>query len=266
MRGIIGDTLAELRDRKFLWVFGVITFITIVVVVLLSRAEVSFSMESSGGFGVDEGVASVVQQALINAFDFFVTMLLFLVVMATAGLVPGALERGRADFYLARPISRRSLLLNKFFGIWLVYGAAITICGLLLWAVGSLAFGGFDAGALWVLVMGLVALFIWLSVTVFVGVWTGSTALAMMSAVIVWVLQTILSHRDWIKVITDSKIAVTINDWLYYIVPKPSAIADMAIRLAQGRPVDDWLPLWSSLLFAVVLLGLAVVVFKRKDY
>jgi ABC-type transport system involved in multi-copper enzyme maturation permease subunit len=223
-------------------------------------------MQSGGGYGPDEDLTSMAGDLLINAFDFFVTVLIFLVVMATAGLVPTLLERGRAEFYIARPYGRRSLLLGKFFAIWVVYGAAMTICSLFVWLVGGVAFGSFSFSALWVLVMALVALFIWLSVTVFVGIWSGSTAMAVMSAVIVWVLQTILAQREWIKLLTDSKLALTLNDWFYYIVPKPSAIADIAVTLASGQAVDDWLPLWSSLLFAVVVLGLAVVVFKRKDY
>jgi len=265
MRGITRDTVVELTDRKFLWIFGAITVITAVVIFLVSRAQISIAMQSGGGFA-EEDMASMAGSVLLNAFDYFITVLVFLVVMASAGLIPAALEKGRADFYIAKPVSRRSLLLGKFLGIWLVYGAALSVCSLFVWAVGGLAFGDFDPGALWLLALGLVALFIWLSVTVFVGVWTGSTAMAMMSAIILWVVQTILGHRDWITILTDSKLAVTLNNWLYYIVPKPSAIADMAITLAQGRAIHDWLPLWSSVLFSAVVLGLTVAVFKRKDY
>ncbi len=266
MRGITRDTIVELKDRKFLWIFGAITVITAVIIFLVSRAQVSIAMQSGGGFGGEDDIASMAGDVLLKGFDYFITVLVFLVVMASAGLIPAALEKGRADFYIAKPIGRRSLLLSKVFGIWMIYGVAIAVCGLFVWAVGGLAFGDFDFGALWILGMGLVALLVWLSITVFVGVWSGSTAMAMMSAIIVWVLQTILGHRDWISLITESKLAIFINDWLYYIVPKPSAMADMAVTLAQGRTVHDWLPLWSSLLFAAVVIGLAVVVFKRKDY
>lgn len=266
MRGITRDTVVELTDRKFLWIFGAITVITALVIFMVSRAEISISMQSGGEIAGGGEIASMAGSVLLKSFDYFVTVIVFLVVMASAGLLPHALERGRADFYIAKPISRRSLLLSKFFGLWSVYGAALTVCGLVVWAVGGLAFGDFSGGALWILALGLVNLFIWLSITVLVGVWTGSSAMALMSAIIVWVVQTILGHRDWISLITDSAFARTINDWLYYIVPKPSAIADIAVTLAKGRTVSDWLPLWSSLLVAGVLVGLAVVVFKRKDY
>jgi len=266
MRGITRDTVVELKDRKFLWIFGAITVITAIMIFLASRAQISLAMQSGGGFGSEDEITSLAGGALLTGFDYFVTVLVFLIVMATAGLIPASLEKGRADFYIAKPLARRSLLLGKFFGIWVVYGAVLSACGLFVWAVGSLSFGGFDPGALWVLVMGLVALFIWLSVTVFVGVWTGSTAMAMMSAIIVWVLQKILSYHDNFQLLSDSKWVRWVSDGLYYVFPKTSAIADLSLTLGQGRTVHDWLPLWSSVLFAIIIMGLAVVIFKRKDY
>ena len=87
-----------------------------------------------------------------------------------------------------------------------------------------------------------------------------------MAAFLVWVFQMILDYHETINQFVDSSWASYLIDGLYYIVPKTSAIGDMAILLARDQPVDSWMPLWSSLIFALAMYYFAARVFDRKDY
>jgi hypothetical protein len=118
----------------------------------------------------------------------------------------------------------------------------------------------------YVFVLGLVSLFIWLSITTTVGIVTGSTAMSIMSAFLVWVAQAIFVWHEHIKGVLESKPVGYVVDSLYYILPKTGEVSAITNACALGKPVESWMPLYSSLIFSVALVILAVVVFKRKNY
>ena len=107
--------------------------------------------------------------------------------------------------------------------------------------------------------------FIWLSVTSFAGVLTGSSGMSIMAAFIVWMAQRILSFHEGIKSFTDSQVVRFIVDALYYIFPKTGEMFDLTDQAVSGN-ISSWMPLYSSLIFAVVLFFVTVAIFKRKDY
>jgi len=57
-----------------------------------------------------------------------------------------------------------------------------------------------------------------------------------------------------------------ILDGAYYVLPKHSQLASLFERLVDGQAVVSWLPLWSSLAFAGVLMVFASSLFERTDY
>ncbi len=264
MRGITRDTVVELVDRKVLWLFAGLTVVALVMVYFTS--DISINMN---GYNGDLGQAvpsDLVAAAVVRGFDAFMSFLVFLAVMASAGLIPRMLERGRVDFYLAKPLSRSGLLLNKLGAVWLVYTFVVMLCAAVVYVVTVLAHGGFDFRILYLFAAYAVLMVIWLSITGLAGVVFGSTPLAMISAFLVWVLQTILSGHETINQFLDSRVARYVIDILYYVLPKPSEISDMSMQLVLGRPVDSWMPLWSSVVFAAVMIYLAVWFFKRKSF
>ena len=176
------------------------------------------------------------------------------------------LARGRADFFLSKPISRASLLLSKVFGIWIIYGGVMFACFIVNYVVVCVVYGMFDAEIIYVIVMSQLVFLIWLSVTVFVGIITGSNAFSIIAAFLVWLAQSVLTFHDGIKRFIDSETAGYVIDTLYYIFPKPNEISDMTVRLAVGNSVQSWIPLYSSLVFAAVLFYAAIQVFRRKSY
>ncbi|MFQ6007685.1 MAG: hypothetical protein ACE5K8_01915 [Candidatus Zixiibacteriota bacterium] len=263
MRGIIGDCFIEMVDRKIIHTFTVVTFIAVLAVLFSSKMDIELHV--SGDVEM-ESMADLLRNPITKAFSAFMKLVLFLIVMASAAVVPNMLVKGRADFYLSKPLSRTSLFLNKLFGIWLVYGGLMILSGAITYLAMVVVFGLFDWKIIYLFILNLVSFIIWLSVTATAGIVSGSTAMCIMSAFLVWVAQLILRLHEQIKALLGSSPISYIVDTLYYIMPKTGEIGDLTESLALGKSVASWMPLYSSLIFAVVLIYLAARIFNRKDY
>ena len=265
MDAIFRDTLSEFLSRKVLFLFGFVTLIMLLAVYLTGEIESDFSRSSGGNFQVEELIGPLAPW-IAQVFSKVMSVLIFLAVLASVGLLPKALEKGRAEFYLARPISRAGFLFSKLLSIWLVYGLVAILCGLITYAVAAAIHGMFDLSILILFFVYLLNFLVWLSVVIFAGVISGSTVWAMTAVFVVWLAQWSLSFHQGINQLVSSKLVNNLVETLYYIVPKTGEMGDMAVRLAVGRPVESWMPLWSSLLFTFAALYLALVVFKRNNY
>lgn len=261
MRGITRDTLAELIDRKILIVYGIITIISVLVFLVIG--SVDFSLQTQGFDQRD--VSQLLGNPILQMLNSFIYMLVFLTVMASAGLFPSMLVKGRIDFFLSRPISRSSLFLNRLAGVWLVYGSLIIGCATIVILAAWLKTDMVDWSVIYLLIIHLIGFFVWLSITFLAGVVSGSTSMVMMSAFGVWLAQALLSNYEIVASITDSEIVRSIVTGLYYVVPKTGEISSLALDLARGLPVD-WMPLWSSLLVAAVLVVGTIGLFRQKNY
>jgi ABC-type transport system involved in multi-copper enzyme maturation permease subunit len=261
MRGVFADTTAELLHRKLLYVIGGITLLTMLGILGLSSFE--FRIETSS-IGVSD-INRALDNPLLSVLNTYMYVLVFIAVMATAGIVPGMLVSGRAEYYLSKPISRRSLLLSKIASIWILYGAAVAASTLLCFLATVISFGFYDFAIVYVVLINLIGLFVWLTITVTAGVITGSTALSILAAFLFWIAQKVMSVREVAKRIADSDTFDFIADTIYYILPKTTEMSGMGVELANGR-VNSWLPLYSTLIVSFILMGLAIVVFERKDY
>ncbi len=263
MRGITRDCVVEMFDCKILYVFFTVTLVAVLVVLLSSNMEIEF--HSMGN--VDMGpMTDILRNPVTKALSTYLSFLVFLAVLATAGLMPNMLIKGREDFYLSKPISRSALFLNKLFGIWAVYGAIVVLCGVVTYAVAVWVHGFFDWKVLYLFGMNLVSFFIWLSIITAAGIIAGSNSISIMTAFLFWVAQAILGFHEQIKEFLGSKPVGYLADALYYIVPKTGEIDQLTDAVALGKPVTSWMPLYSSLMFSFALICLVIVIFKRKDY
>ncbi|RKX25400.1 MAG: hypothetical protein DRP45_05995 [Candidatus Zixiibacteriota bacterium] len=265
MRGLLKDTLAELIDRKMLYLFGGVTVVAVLIATVGAQIDVGFHT----GSGVDseaDPFKAVVGSAAVRGLSTFMSFMVFLATMATAGLIPQLLTKGRVDFYLSKPVSRTGLLLGKLFSTIIVYGLLITLCGSVLSLALKWLIGGFGWEILGVFPISVAALCIWLCIVFLAGVAFKSTPLAIMTTFLVWIVQTVLSGHEAYKQLLDSKTADIIIDSLYYIFPKMTGINDMSRELALGGTVFDWMPLWSSLLFGIAMIWLAALTFRKTDF
>lgn len=252
-------------SRKIFWVFAVITVLAVVVIILSGNISISDGSFQEAEVDIKD-INEMIGNPIIRVFASFVSFLVILVVLATAGLIPNMFIRGRAEYFLSKPVSRTGLLLNKFFGIWFSYGVLVVVCGAIGYCAMYLVHGVAADNLIWVFVLNLVSLFIWLSVTSFAGIVFGSTTMAIVTAALIWFTQWLLQWHEYYKEVISSKAITGTIDVLYYIIPKTGELSDLTVQLALGRNVDNWLPLYGSLIFAIVLLGATLAIFNRKNY
>jgi ABC-type transport system involved in multi-copper enzyme maturation permease subunit len=261
MRGITRDTVVELVDRKMLWLFGLVTAVILLIVYASGGVRAEFS--AGGGTTSFEGLPPSTVSWIIGRVMSF---LVFLTVLATAGLFPRMFERGRAEFYLSKPGSRTSLLMGKFAAVWFIYGLMVFTCGVLIYGATAIVHHTFDFDIIYLFIVYLGLLFVWLSVVAFAGIAFNSTVLAIISAFVVWVLQTVLAYHEALQALIGPGLLSNLVKILYYIVPKAGEMSDMAVNLGSGHRVLNWMPLWTSLIFGVAMVYLAVVIFRRRNY
>lgn len=261
MRGILFDTISEMLDRKMLWIYAGVTLLGLLVILATRSVEVQFQTEGIDMQAMNEAFGS----PRLWFYNKFMYYLVFLSVLVTAGLVPNMLSKGRVDYYLSKPLSRKQWLLTKMLSVWIVYGGVMGVVMLIQGAAGAVAFGVIDSGMIYIVLTNLLAFFIWLSVTTFAGVFSASAPMSILAVFLLWILQQILSLHEMINQFLDSALIEKGIDILYYIVPKTIEISEGTLRLAGGGSVD-WMPLYSSAAFAVALLYVTVYLFNRREY
>ncbi|MDH4158075.1 MAG: hypothetical protein OEW00_12455 [candidate division Zixibacteria bacterium] len=266
MRGITRDTVVELFDRKVIYIYAVVTVLTLLILILMRMVETRLGGEFDIATDDIGQLTAMLGEPLIHMLAGFMSFLVFLTVLATAGLAPNMLMKGRADYYLSKPISRSAVFVDKLLSIWLVYGGIVVVCGIVAVLMTYLVHGFFAWSVLYIFILKVVILFIWLSITVSVGVITGSATISIMAAFIVYVLEWLLEYREFVAGLSNSRVVEFIINALYYVLPKAGEISDLTTRLALDRRIDTWMPLWSSLLFSAALIYVAIFIFRRKDY
>ncbi len=265
MRGIVTDVFAELVDRKVIYLFAFVTLVALLVIFAGSKIETEFDMP--GGERLEsEALGGFLSDWLVRGFSVFLTILVFLGAMASAGLIPRMMEPGRAEYYLSKPVSRTRLLLGKVLAIWFAYGLLVVLGGTLSALFAALVLGFSELRIVILFGIYWVDFLVWTSIICLGGVLFRSGSGAIISAFLVWILQEVPGFLEWVNQLLSWKAVGWIQDAIYYLIPDTSAMGDIAVQLTVGREVADWMPLWHSLLFAVVMLYLAVRVFKARDY
>lgn len=258
MKGILFDSYIEMRSRRIGVIFGVITVLASMAAIAMNSVDLSLTID---GQSSENPFAAWGMTFLDNYF----TVLGALAVFAVAGLFPAMMQRGRAEFYLSKPISRHTLFTFRFSSIFVVYGTLILFSGLISYAVFTFfaSVGGFSF--LWVAGSHILIFLVWLTLVTLSGVLFNSGGVAMMIAFFTWIAQLWLRYYDGLKLF-ESDIPYYIGMGLYYIVPKTSQMAEIGVSLAAGNPVESWMPLWSTALFTLGAFWLALILFRRKDY
>jgi ABC-2 type transport system permease protein len=267
---LVRDTFREAFARKIFWgFFGcstalILFFIFILRIDVVQGAIATVSLFGNASRSLD--VQRLVRQAHGAIAAFLFTAGMFLAVFASAGLIPSVFEPGRIELLLSKPVERYHILLGRYTGNVLVIAANIFYLVFAVWLIFGIKTGVWTAGFLWSSVLTVYMFAVLLTVVVLVGVLWESAAVTTMVTFAIMIVSPILAQQPTLERLLTSETSRNIVRGAYYALPKVFDLGRMTRSLVLGNPIDDWMPVWSSGLFGVAVLGAGIYVFARKNY
>jgi ABC-type transport system involved in multi-copper enzyme maturation permease subunit len=267
---LIEDTFREAFARRIFWgFFGCSTALLAFLIFIMRVDVVEGALATVSIFGnslPSTGIANLVEQtqSVIAMVLYFAGMAL--AVFASAGLVSAMFEPGRIELLLSKPVSRVHLLLGRYMGNVLVVSANIWYLVAGCWIIFGAKTGYWGAGFLLSSLCTIFVFCVLLAVIVLIGVLWDSAAVAIMVTFAIMILTTILAQRFDIERLLSSEWSRQLVRLLYYVFPKTSDISVMIRRMILNEPIESWMPLWSTAVFGIVVLGAGVWRFQKRSF
>ena len=235
-------------------------------------------------FGTKMGVREI--QGM-NAPDFWLLQLysnasgaiLLFGLFGTAGLIPSFLDKGTAELFLSKPLSRTNLFISRFLGALGGISANIIFYTVGMWLVFGIKLGVWSWGFLASAFFTSYIFACFYSIAVLSGIITQSTGVAIIMGFAFSILSGILETRELILFrIWDNPVYHKALDVLYYMTPQLDAMKNSAgtligklnnpaMRQMTNIPEQfTFLPYLYSTLSAGAFYALSILYFKRKDY
>jgi ABC-type transport system involved in multi-copper enzyme maturation permease subunit len=267
---LIRDTFREAFARRIFWgFFGCCSALLLFLMFIMRIDVVQGAIATVTIFGRSTPSADV--QNLVQQTQSVIAMILYfagmaLSVFASAGLVAAVFEPGRIELLLSKPVSRTHLLLGRYVGNVLVVAANIIYLVAGSWIIFGVKTSVWGGGFL---VSSLCTIFIFsvlLAVLVLVGVLWDSSAVAIMVTFAIMIVTPILAQKATIERLLSSEWSRVVVRVLYYVLPKTSDVSVIIRHMILNQPVESWMPVWSTALFGVVVLGLGLCRFQRRSF
>jgi ABC-type transport system involved in multi-copper enzyme maturation permease subunit len=222
----------------------------------------------------------------LNPVDFLLIQLfrssnfaiMFLGIFAVAGLIPSMLEKGTAELYLSKPLSRTSLLLSRSLGATTGVALNILYFGVAIWLVFGIKVGVWHWKFLLACLLAATAFTFFFSVAAFTGLVTRSQGFSIMLAFLFWFFSGALAAREFgLYRLWDNAVYHRVLDGLFYTTPQVSGMLENAARVIGKNPFERMLapqaladftimPFVYSLLSATLIFALAAYFFSKQDY
>jgi ABC-type transport system involved in multi-copper enzyme maturation permease subunit len=268
---LIRDTFREAFARKIFWgLFGLSTVMILFFLFLLRIDLVEGGLAAVKMFGQTVSPATDVDRLVRGVYGGIATFLytwgMFLAVFASAGLIPSVLEPGRIELLLSKPVSRAHILLGRYVGNVLVVSCNIIYLVLGVWTILGIKTGIWSPMFLVSIATTIFAFSVLLAVVILIGVLFESAALATMVAAALMILSLVLAQINIMLRLLSSEWSRQIWRTLYYALPKVYDLGKMTLDAIRNRTFDGFMPIWTSALFAAVVLTGALLIFARRDF
>lgn len=262
-------TIREAFSRKIFIMFsGVSVFILAVAALIFSFV----SVDDFQNMVQVEGNQLEIFNKIVEVLKLVIVVPLFgigifLAIFSTSSFIPHMLEKGSIDLLLSKPVSRAQVILGKYFG-----GIAVVLLNISFLIFGSwfligIKFGNWDTSFLLTIPTIVFAFSELYALLILIGITTQSSVLAMMLTYLIYfIISPILSYRDNIFSLFESKTAEYIIEFLYYILPKTQDLSTINSELAAGGSVPDWLPIIFAFAFIILTIAISITIFSKKDY
>ena len=268
---LIQDTFREAMARKIFWgLFGLSTLMILFFLFLLNIDIVEGAMATVTLFGRTVSRVGDVEKWVRTTYAAIATFLytwgMFLAVFASAGLTPSILEPGRIELLLSKPVSRVHILLGRFAGNVLIITCNVTYLVMGVWIILGIKTGIWSGDFLISIATTIFVFTVLLTVVVLMGVLFDSAALATMVTIALMIMSPILAQTAMMLKLLSSEWSRNVWRTLYYCLPKVYDMGRITLNTIQKEPVDPAMPIWTSAVFGMLVLGTAIAVFAKRDF
>jgi ABC-type transport system involved in multi-copper enzyme maturation permease subunit len=268
---IVQLTIRESFAKKtFVAFLAISTFISLLFLFALNLDIVDGMQSSISIFGQDNTSLFEVKDIIYGVEGATAVVLftvgIFMSLFATSNLFPTLLKPGFIDLFISKPVSRVQILLGRYVGAVAIVALNIFYPLLFIWIIFSLKTGMWNWGFLTSGILIVVSFAVIFTLMTFLGVVSRSGPLSLMITYLILFFSPMLLQRDRIYALVSSKIYGYIIDGLYWFLPKISELGDITQKLTRGVEINSWMPLWTSLVFAIFMLGLTSLIFQRKNF
>jgi ABC-type transport system involved in multi-copper enzyme maturation permease subunit len=215
----------------------------------------SISLGEQGRMMMDFGLVAVTFFGLIVA------------VFVAAGLVRKEVEKRTVFVLFSKPVSRLAFIAGKFLGLCGTMAAVLAGMGLFLFLLVWVVAGNASGMLLVAVLMIYAQLFAVMAVTILFST-LGSAVLASVLGICVFVAGQ-LSHNVLSLTRLGENVLTEALSWLIYvIIPNFSAVDVKAGVVGESTLAWGEIALWTAymLAYVVVVLALAALVFRRKEF
>ena len=267
---LVRDTFREALARKIFWgFFGCSTALILFFLFIMKIDVVQGAMATISLFGktsTGQDVTRLVRQVHGGIAAFLYTAGMFLAVFASTGLIASIFEPGRIELLLSKPVARHHILLGRYLGNVLVIAANVLYLVFAVWLIFGFKTGVWTYGFLWSSVLTIFVFSVLLTVVLLIGVLWESAVLATMVTFAIMIISPILAQQSTLERLLTSQWSRDVVHGLYYVLPKVFDLGRISRALVLGDPIGDWMPVWSSALFGLVVLGNGLYAFARRNY
>lgn len=285
MIGVFLLTIRELRAKKIiLGLFGVVTLVWLVLALALKLDVVEGSLAGVRLFGDSVATQEEIAEEAVDDLPFgdsFLETFVFgmemfasgaaywvgilLALFATGGLIASMMSRGQIDLLLTKPLGRSTILFGRLLGVGAVMLALLVYLLGAVWLVISIKTGVWNANFL--LAIGIVFLMfmVMYGLVTLASTWTSSGPLSLIMTFGLLFATGILAIKPLHEQITEPGKSIVLG--LYHLLPKFVDVGALIVpQLVVGQHVESWSPLFTSLIFGLVVYVAAFAIFNRKDF
>jgi ABC-type transport system involved in multi-copper enzyme maturation permease subunit len=275
MRVTLALVIDTFREALARWIFiGMFALSTLMILFFLFIMRIDIVEGGTAAISLfgqtgprTQDVARLVNNVYGGIATFLYTWGMAGAVFASAGLIPRVLEPGRIELILSKPVSRAHILLGRFLGNVLVVTGNICYLILGVWIIFGNKTGIWAPRFLAAIATTVFTFSVLLTVVVILGVLVESTALSTMVTMALMIISPILAQTALAERLLSSETSRNIWRGLYYMFPKVYDIGNLTLNTVRGAGASiEWMPLWSSALFGVVMLTGALAIFSRRNF
>jgi ABC-type transport system involved in multi-copper enzyme maturation permease subunit len=278
--GLLLMTFRELWAKKIvLGLFLISSLVLLVVTFALNLDVVEGSLEGIRLFGQDASPSAegpeaqqmpmsltrivVAVESVVAGAAYWIGILLAL--FASAGLFSDLQAPGRVELLLSKPVSRIQVVAGHVIGVWAAIAALTIYLMGGTWLIMSIKSGVWNPRFL--LSIGIViGMFgVMYAAVMLMGVWTESTALALIVAYGLIFVSMVLAGAGEIAPLL-GPVGEPVFWGLYHTLPNFTEVTTIVTSLSKDQAVGSWYPLFSSFLFGGVVYGITGYLFVRRDF